>query len=178
MAKGISEKAKRFAEEYLVDLNATQAAIRAGYAPGSAGVTGSKLLKSANVKSIVDAAMKERGERTSITADAVLQELWRIARSDITKALDGRGCLLPIGEMPPEAKAAIASLDTEEVFEGQGEERVQVGVSRKLRNWDKTKALELVGKHLGMWRDKVEVSGKDGEALTVEVHVLAPRKGA
>lgn len=175
MAKGISEKAKKFAEEYLKDLNATQAAIRAGYAAGSAGVTGSKLLKSAKVKAIVDAGMKGRSDRTAITADGVLEELWRIAKSDLAKAFDEGGNLLPVHKMPSEARAALAGIETEELFEGQGDERQISGLSRKVKHWDKVKALELVGKHLGMWRDKVEVSGKDGEALVVEVRTY---KGA
>lgn len=177
MAKG-SAKADKFVQEYLVDLNATQAAIRAGYAAASAGVAGSRLLKSAKVKAAVAAGMKERSERTEITADRVLQELWRIATSDIAKAFDESGTLLPVHKMPPEARAALAGVETEEVFEGQGAERVQTGVSRKVKHWDKVKALELAGKHLGMWRDKVEVSGPEGGALTVElVRYDSPKKG-
>lgn len=173
MAKGISEKAKKFAEEYLKDLNATQAAIRAGYAADSAGVTGSKLLKSAKVKSIVDAGMQERSERTAITADRVLQELWRIATSDLAKAFDEAGSLLPVHKMPPEARAALAAIETDELFEGQGEERQLSGLSRKVKHWDKVKALELVGKHLGMWKDKVELSGKDGQVLSIGIDLGA-----
>lgn len=173
MAKGVSEKAKKFVQEYMKDLNATQAAIRAGYAAASAGVAGARLLKSASVKTLVEKAMKERGERMQITADAVLERLWQIANSDLAKAFDSKGNLLPIHEMPQEARAAIASLDTEELFEGQGEERQVKGLSRRAKQWDKVKALELVGKHLGMWKDKVEVSGKDGQGLSFHIDLGA-----
>lgn len=164
-----SAKAAKFVTEYLVDLNATQAAIRAGYAKDSAGVAGSRLLKSAKVKAAVDAAISERAKRTEITADRVLQELWRIATSDIAKAFDGSGNLLPVHQMAPEARAALAGVETEELLDGQGEERKAVGQSRKVKHWDKVKALELVGKHLGMWKDKVEVSGEAGGPMVVEV---------
>ena len=169
----LNPQQERFVQEYLKALNATQAAKVAGYSDKTAHVQGSKLLKHPKVREAVAAAQRERAERTAITADAVLEELWRIARSDITKALDGKGNLLPVSEMPPEAKAAIASLDTDELFEGKGDERTQVGLSRKVRNWDKVKALELVGKHLGMWKDKVEVSGEGGQALSISIDLGA-----
>lgn len=172
MGKADAKKA-RFVAEYLVDLNGTRAAIAAGFAPKSAAVTASKLLKLPKVKAALESAMKERAERVAITADAVLQELWRIARSDLAKAFDGKGNLLPIHDMPPEARAAIASLDTEELFEGQGDERQLKGLSRRARQWDKVKALELVGKHLGMFRDKIEVSGEGGKALSIHIDLGA-----
>lgn len=172
-----SAKAAKFVAEYLVDLNATQAAIRAGYAPGSAAVTGCKLLRTAKVKSAVAAAMAERQRRTAITQDAVLEELWRVAKSDLAKAFDKDGCLLPIHEMPEEARAALAGLETEELFEGKGEERVQTGQSRKVKHWDKVKALELVGKHLGMFKEKVEMSGEGGGPLVVEVRTYKGETG-
>jgi phage terminase small subunit len=164
-----SAKAAKFVQEYLVDLNATQAAIRAGYAPVGAAVTGSRLLRNPKIRAQLDSAIAERSKRTEITADAVLQELWRVGKSDIAKAFSADGKLLPVHEMPPEARAAIAGIDTEEMFEKDGDERVLAGLSRKVRHWDKVKALELVGKHLGMFREKIEVSGKDGDALVVEV---------
>jgi phage terminase small subunit len=168
-----SAKAAKFVQEYLVDLNATQAAIRAGYAAGTAGVSGHRLLKSAKIRAQIDAAIAERQRRTEITADKVLQEIYRVATSDIAKAFGADGKLLSVHEMPPEARAALAGIETEELFEKDGDERVLSGLSRKVRHWDKVKALELLGKHLGLFRDKLEVSGKDGEALSIHIDLGA-----
>lgn len=167
------DKQKRFVREFLIDRNATQAAIRAGYSAHSAAVCGSKMLKVPKIRAAIESAEAERSKRTEITADRVLQELWRIATSDIAKAFDEKGSLLPVHLMPPEARAALAGVETEELFEGQGEERVQTGLSRKVKHWDKVKALELAGKHLGMWRDKVEVSGENGKALAIHIDLGA-----
>ena len=78
MAK-ITKKNEVFCEEYLIDLNATQAAIRAGYSPNAAGSIGSELLKKPEIRARIDQAMAERSKRTGINADRVLRELGRIA---------------------------------------------------------------------------------------------------
>ena len=79
MTKPLPAKRQRFVEEYLIDLNATQAAIRAGYSAKTAGSIGEEILKKPEIQEAIQAAMKARSERTEITADRVLKELGRIA---------------------------------------------------------------------------------------------------
>src|SRR3954469_25417892 len=97
MAKNaLTPKQERFVREYLTDLNATRAAKAAGYGPRGAHVTGSRLLKDPKVRAALEAAEGARSERTQITADNVLRQLWNVATSDVAKAFDADGRLLPI----------------------------------------------------------------------------------
>jgi phage terminase small subunit len=165
----LTPKQERFVQEYLKDLNATGAAKRAGYGEKGAHVAGSRLLKDRKVRAAVDAAQNKRAQRTQVTADRIIQELSAVAFSDLALAFDKGGQLLPLHEMPDTARAALAGVDTEELFEGRGEERQLKGLGRKVRNWDKVRALELLMKHNGMLREKVELSGEDGGPVVVEV---------
>lgn len=154
-----------FVREYLVDLNATQAAIRAGYSAASAASQGSRLLSLDKVARAVKAAQDARAERTHITQDDVLRELGRIAFADPAKCLGPDGKPLALHLMPEEARAALAVYEVEEVSGG--------AVAMRVRRWDKTKSLELLGKHLGMWSEKVDLSS---EPLQVVVQTLAEPK--
>lgn len=160
MAKG-SAKAAKFVEEYLVDLNASKAAARAGYAPASAGVAGHRLLQTAKIKAAVEAAIAKRSAKTEITAERVLQGLAQIAFADISKAYDEQGALRPLAEMPPEVRAALQGVTIAKTGE-------KMGVFA-----DRRGSLESLGKHLGLFRDKLEVSGKDGEALSITIDMGA-----
>ena len=155
-----------------MDLNAAQAAVRAGYSAKTAESCGPRLLRNAQVRKEVERLQEERAKRLDLTADDVLAELVRIARVDIGEAYDEKGRLRPLKDIPEDVRRAIAGVEVVELFEGAGEERVQSGELKKLKLWDKVKALELLAKHLGLLRDKVEVSGAGGGALTVEVKVL------
>jgi phage terminase small subunit len=146
----LTEKQARFVEEYLADLNATAAAARAGFSVRTAKTIGYGLLRKPQVAAAVQAAIRERSQRTGITADVVLGELLRIARTDLGGAFDEQGRLLPVREMPEDIRRAIAGLDVEELFEGRGADRAHVGFVRKVRFWDKPKALELLAKHLNL----------------------------
>jgi len=101
----------------------------------------------------------------------VLRELWRIAHVDLSKAYDKAGNLLPLQEMPEDVRRAIAGLESFEIFTGQGENRTKEGDLRKLKIWDKVRALELVGKHLGMFTDRLKV-GPLQEDLEKEIAEL------
>lgn len=156
MGKGIklpklSDKRRRFAEEYLVDFNATQAAIRAGYSPKSAGQQGSELLKDPKVRAYVDARMAELGRRTGVTAERIMQELARIAFLDPTELAD-----MDTARIRPEAsaddRAAIAGVKVKVIESESG-----VTTERELRFADKIRALELLGKRFGMWLDRTQM---------------------
>lgn len=152
----LTPKQERFVQEYVVDLNATQAAIRAGYSEDTAYSQGQRLLKNVEVQSFVEKARNEQAKRTGVTADTILFELLRIARSDLGQAFDDNGNLLPIKEIPEDVRRAISGVETFEEFDGHGVERVKIGETRKLKFWDKTRALELLGKHLGLYVEKVD----------------------
>ncbi len=98
-------KQRRFVDEYLVDLNATQAAIRAGYSPKTAGQIGERLLKKVEIQTGVQEAMKARENRTHITQDRVLQELSRLAFFDPRKLFTTEGAPLDITQLDNDTAA-------------------------------------------------------------------------
>lgn len=157
-------KQARFVEEYLKDLNGTQAAIRAGYSPRTAESQGSRLLNNAKVRRVVDEALERRASRVEVKSDDVLRELLRLSMTDIGQAFDEEGKLKKLHEMPEDVRRAIAGVEVEELFEGRGDSREHVGQVRKIKFWDKVKGLELLGKHLKLFTDRVEHSG----TLTLE----------
>lgn len=150
----------RFCQEYIIDLNGRQAAIRAGYSEKTAQEQSSRALSNVKVADKVQELMNKRSERTAITADVILNELLRLARVDIAGAYDQIGNLLPVHLMPEDVRRAISSIDVFEEHEGVGREREYVGDTKKLKFYDKTKALELLGRHLKLFTDKIEHSGK------------------
>jgi|SRR5215471_3025720 len=161
-----------FVQEYLKDLNATQAAIRAGYSEKTAGSVGHDLLKKPEIQTAIQAAMDARSERTEITADRVLQEIARLAFVDMRKFYREDGSFKGIHEFDDDTAAALASLETAELFEGSGENRVQVGHIKKLKLWDKSRNLELLGKHLKLFIDKNEASPQQAAGYHKEGHCL------
>lgn len=150
--------------EYLVDLNATQAYVRAGYSENNADKHSHQLMRDPSVKAAIDKALLEREVRVEITADRVLKELYRTAFADMRQAFEEDGSLKPIHEIPEEIARAISAIQVDELFEGRGKDRKQIGVTRTVRFWDKLKALELLGKHLKLYTDRVELSADDSFA--------------
>lgn len=155
MAK-LEPKQLRFCEEYLVDLNATAAAIRAGYSKKTATELGYQLLQKPHIKAKIDDLKLKRSGRTEITADIVLRELLLIAKADIAQFFKEDGSFLPLHQIPEIARRAIAGIEVDELFEGFGKDRAQIGYTKKLKFWDKTRALEMLGRHLKLFRDQVD----------------------
>lgn len=150
MAK-LTEKQKRFVDEYLIDLNATQAAIRAGYSVKTANEQGSQLLAKLSIQQAIAEQMAERSKRTGVNQDRVVLELAKIAFVKMSDIVDGQGRIK--SDASPDDLACIESVKYKS-FEndtGSSEER-EVKIASKL------KALELLGKHLGMWNDKLDVN--------------------
>lgn len=161
MAK-LTAKQRRFCEEYLIDLNATQAAIRAGYSPKTARFIATENLTKPNIQSRIEKMMDERSRRTGITQDMVVHELGKIGFSIITDYLkieNNHVEFFDTDSIPQDKLSAIAEI-----------KETNNGISFKLH--DKLKALELLGRHLGMFKDKVEISGQldnnPFEGLTTE----------
>lgn len=170
MAK-LTAKQQRFCDEYLIDLNATQAAIRAGYSENTAMEQGYQLLQKTSVAEYIAERKQDRVARTEITQDMVLKELANIAFSnaaDFAKVIEKKAMIDVKGKMVPVLDAdgnpvtyrTVEPVLTEELTE---EQKRTLSVIKKGRDgfevkpYDKVKALELLGKHLGMWTDKVEV---------------------
>lgn len=149
----MTKKQKLFVEEYLIDLNATQASIRAGYSPETAGSIGSENLKKPEIRARIDKAMAERSKRTGISQDRVLLELAKIGFANIKDVVDPK-----TAEVLPNAKEEdLACIQSIKVKPGE------FGTEREVKMYDKKGALVDIGRHLGMFKDKVEVSAVDKE---------------
>ncbi len=150
MARKMTDKQKKFVEEYLIDLNATQSAIRAGYSPKTANEQGARLLANVSIQEAISKAMAERSRRTGINQDRIVQELARIAFVKITDVVD------PDGEINTNASdddlACIESYKVEDSDSVNGSSS-----KREVKLASKIKALELLGKHVGMWNDKIQI---------------------
>lgn len=151
-----------------MDLSATQAAIRAGYSSRTAHQIGYQLLKNPAVAAAVEAGRKSLTIQTGITRERVLKELAAVAISDIRKLYDENGNLRPVHQLDDDTAASIAGIETDELWDGSGEDRAQIGVTRKVKRFDKTKALEMLGRHFGLWKDP-EAPPPEGPSLTVVV---------
>ncbi len=165
-ARTLSPKQAAFVAEYLIDLNATQAAIRAGYSEKSAARISVELLNKTQVRKAIEKAQAKRTERTEITADRVVTELAKIAFADPRDLMEWgpNGLVLKDCRIIPDAAAAAVA----EVSEGKD--------GMKLKKLDKLKALELLGRHLGMFTDKVEMSGDlDIAAIIMEARNRADK---
>jgi phage terminase small subunit len=156
MAK-LTVKQKAFCDEYLIDLNATQAAIRAGYSTDTAKEIGSENLTKPNIRAYIDKEIAERSKRTGINQDRVIRELARIAFVNANDVINIDEATLKDNATEDDT-AAIASVKVKTIPTKDGE-----GVEREIKLTDKLKALELLGKHLGMFKDKVELSVLDAE---------------
>lgn len=150
----MTPKQRRFVDEYLIDLNATQAAVRAGYAESSASDIGRQLLRKTPVASEIALRQSKIEEKAIVTREQVLRELLAIGMSDVRKLFDDKGNMIPINQLDDATAASIAGIESIEEYEGVGENRTAVGMVRKIKRFDKTKALELLGRHLGLWEDK------------------------
>lgn len=151
----LTEKQRKFCEEYLIDLNATKSAIRAGYSEKTAMEQGYQLLQKTSVQEEIQRAMDERSKRTEITADRVLQELAHIAFDDIKNYLD----FYP----DPESKYGMR-IDVKDSREIDTRNVAEVSIGKdgfKFKNYCKDHALVNLGKHLKLFTEKqeIEVSG-------------------
>lgn len=153
----LGPKQNRFVAEYLKDLNATAAAIRAGYAETSAASQGSALLRNRKVKKELEEALARRSERTEVKADDVLRELIRAFSFDIGKAYDEQGRLKALHEMDEDTRRAIVGIEVDELWDGPPGEKCQVGQVKKVKFVDKVRTLELAMRHLGLFKDKVQL---------------------
>lgn len=148
MAKLTAQQAS-FVEHYLSDQDVAQAAIRAGYSPQTAKVLGYKLLRKAQVQAAINAAKEAQRARSTIDADWVLARLAEQAEADIADLYDDNGDLLPVTDWPTVWRTGLVSdVEITALYEGRGDERKLIGHVKKLKLVDRTRRLEMIGKHV------------------------------
>lgn len=163
----LTAKQARFVTEYLVDLNATQAAIRSGYSQKTAASIGEENLRKPEIAAAVQKAMAARSHRTEITADRVLKELAKIGFANmldyVTVGTNGDP-FVDLSAMDRDQAAAIQEVTVEDFKDGRGEEARDVR-KVKFKLHDKKGALVDIGRHLGMFIDRSIVSNVSLEEL-------------
>ena len=153
----MNAKQQRFVTEYLIDLNATQAAIRCGYSPKTARVQGSRLLLNADIQASVAAGKAHQLGQNDLSASRVLEELRRLAFTDTRGFFDDAGNLKPMQQLSAEQGAALASFEV--IIKNAKAGDNQTDTVHKIRLWDKTRALEHLAKHFGLLKETVDVQG-------------------
>jgi len=180
-AGGLTARQSRFVDEYLKDLNGTQAAIRAGYSERTANEQSARLLAKVSVQQAVESRKAQRCERTKIDADYVLHRLVEIDQMDVLDILSDDGSLRPIREWPSAWRRYLSGMDLSEIWGMDGDDREQIGVLKKIKWPDKVKNLELLGKHVDVqaWRERQEITGKNGGPIeTVGITTDDPQEAA
>ena len=155
----LTAKQQRFIVEYLIDLNAAQAAIRAGYAVKGAKDQAYQLMQRPEVVAAIKEAIEARNQRTQVDADYVLNRLTEIDQMDLLDILDDDMSIKPLSKWPKVWRQSLSGFDIAEMFEGVGKERDLVGLMKKIKWPDKVKNLELLGKHVNVnaFREQVAV---------------------
>ena len=157
----LTPRTRRFVEEYLVDHNATQAMVRAGFTGTRPDVAASKLMARPHVAELIEKRIQDKLRGAGVRADRVLQELAAIAFSDARAIFDQNGNIRPVSEWDDATAAALAGIEVERTTRS-GDSVTEIA---KVKRWEKTRALELLGKHLAMFVDRTELTGKDGASL-------------
>lgn len=169
-AKGIdlSDKQLLFCQEYLIDLNGTQAAIRAGYSAKSATVDSSRMLTYAKVQEFIQELKLKRSEKLEITSDMVLRELSKIGFSDIGDFFNDGYSIKPLSELKDKSKV-IQSIQVDETVGEFGSSR-----TIKFKLHDKLSALEKIGKHIGFFEKDNEQQKDKAVASVITVYASGP----
>ncbi len=185
----LTPKQKRFVEEYLVDLNATQAAIRSGYSAKTAQAIGAENLTKPLIMAEIEAAQVRLSKRTQITQEMVLAELAKVGFSNLSDVTNWGMKEVAFGFTEDGKRLAaenigeaaviryvdapfVEPLDRDALAENVRAAISEVGLTKdgfKIKMHDKVGALEKIGRHLGMFKDKIELTGKDGGPLKHDV---------
>lgn len=171
MSRKLTPKQAAFVQEYLKDLNATQAAIRAGFSAKTAEWIGPQVLGKSHVSDAIAEAIKAREARTQITQDRVLREFARIAFLDPRALFDDKGAPRRIVDLDDDTAAAVAGLDVATV----GNTEIGIGEVQKIKIADKIAALTQLGRHLGMFNDKLKVGGDAENPLRLLLDEISGR---
>ena len=169
---GITPQQRHFVFEYLVDLDATRAALAAGYETHLAKSVGARLLKYPGVRRLIDEIQDSRFRSLNITGERVLKEVARLAFIDARKFFNEDGTVRDISTLDDDTAAALSGFEVSEIIQRNGnKESTVVGHVKKIKLADKGENLERLGRHLGLFTPKVEVQVTG----TVE-HILSERE--
>ena len=168
----LTPKQQRFVEEYLIDLNATQAAIRSGYSEKTARDIGCENLAKPNIAKAIEEAQNKRQEQTQIDAAYVLKRLVEIDQMDVLDIMDDQMKIRPVNEWPKVWRQYVVNLENLELSDGEG-------CFKKIKWPDKVKNLELLGKHVsvGAFKDKIEHSGDPNNPINMSLKVVFENDG-
>lgn len=165
----LTPKQQRFVQEYLIDLNATQAAIRAGYSQRTANEIGCENLAKPSIKAALQSALAARAKETEIDAAWVLKRLAEEYDADLADLYNDAGGLKSVKEWPKVWRRGLVSgIDTKQEYVNG--EQVPAGVVHKLKLSERIRRLELIGKHItvGAFAEKHEHTGADGGPIQVQ----------
>ncbi len=160
----MTPKQRKFIDEYLIDLNATQAAIRAGYSVKNANDQAAQLMAKPKIIAAIDAAIAKRSEQTRIDANWVLKRLVQECEADLADLFDVNGNVRPVDDWPMIFRQGLVQgMEVEDLFEGRGADRVHIGRLRKIKLDSRIKRVELIGKHIGVnaFQETVQYTGLD-----------------
>lgn len=163
----LTQKQEMFCREFLIDLNGTQAAIRAGYSENTAGAIGHENMTKPEIQNRINELKIERLKRLNINQDYVLIRLVEIDQLDVLDIMNDDLSFKPLGEWPKVWRQFICGIDLSEIKEiSEGNDKVIGSVLKKIKWPDKVKNLELLGKHVDIaaFKDRVELSGNVGLA--------------
>lgn len=175
----LSKKQSTFCREYIVDLNATQAAIRAGYSKNTAKSVASENLTKPDIREQIFTLINERNMRLQIDADSVLKDLVLKMSADLADIFDSQGAFLPIDKWPIEwRRGLVAGVEIKQEYIYEESQRMPSGVVTKVRLADRTRILELVGRHVGIqaWKDNAKVDVVD-DRLVEKLNAALKRAG-
>lgn len=166
--KKLTEKQERFCQAYLIDFNATKAAKEAGYSHETAYSIGHENLSKPEIQVRINELRISMGKSFNVTRERIAQELARIGFSDIRELFNEDGSLKPPNEWPDDLAATVASIETDELFQGVGRDREQIGFTKKVKVWEKVKALEALCKLIGYNApEKTAFTDPDGNPVQI-----------
>lgn len=169
----LTARQSRFVDEYLLEPNATQAAIKAGYSRKGANTAAARLLANVRIKAVLQQRMDQRADRTQIDADYVLHRLHTIDQLDIIDILDDAGNVRPLRDWPKAWRQSITAADLHEMQAGD-----VMTVVRKIKWPDKLKTLELIGKHVSVRAFEAEKESASDDMATALTQIAEKLPGA
>lgn len=168
-------KQQLFVDEYLIDLNATQAAIRAGYSTKTAGSQAFDLLKKPEIQKAIEKARQKTANKLEITRERVLEEYAKLAFLDPRKFYNEDGTLKKVPDMDADTAAALQGFEVDEIK--MGDDSPAIGVTQKLKWHDKKAALDSIARMMGWNQDKVKLQGDAENPIQVAARVvIVPQK--
>lgn len=155
--KKLTAKQELFCKEYIIDKNAKQSAIRAGYSKKTAHVTGTQILANPSIKKRIAKLMEPTIKKLDLTAEMVLGEMKSLAFSNIDDFFDDNGYLKQWSQITRDQKACLAQVDMILFTPTENDEdRLHISQAGKLKFWDKVKSLNMLGNHLSLFQDKMD----------------------